>query len=123
MGTILIVDDDIDIVNLFKIFLSREGHIAVTASDGKSCLEKIRQVRPDLVLLDVMMAPMDGWETLAAIKENPETSTIPVVMITGKPIMEDDRNKYGELFHTYLLKPVRRPQLCDVVRTALSCSR
>ncbi len=119
MATILIVDDDIDIVNLFRIFLSREGHTAVTASNGTACLEKIGQVKPDLILLDVMMAPMDGWETLAAIKDNPETKAVPVIMITGKPLMDSEREKYSRLYHTYLMKPVRRPQLCELVRNAL----
>jgi two-component system OmpR family response regulator len=119
LATILIVDDDVDIVNLFRIFLSREGHITVTASDGTVCLQKVDMMRPDLILLDIMMAPMDGWETLAAIKKNPQTKDIPVIMITGKPLMKDERDQYGNLFYTYILKPVRRAQLCEIVRSAL----
>lgn len=60
MRTILIVDDDIDIVNFFCIILPREGHAAITASDGRVCLERLQQVRPDLILLDIMMSSMDG---------------------------------------------------------------
>ena len=119
MSTVLIVDDDPDIANIFKIFLSRDGHTAVTASDGNVCLEKVRQCRFDLILLDIMMAPMDGWETLEHIKSNPQTSTIPVIMVTGKPLEEKERVKYGNLFYRYLMKPVRRTELCDIVKGAL----
>jgi CheY-like chemotaxis protein len=123
MATILIVDDDVDIVNLFRIFLSREGHTAITASDGSVCLKKIQQVRPDLILLDIMMAPMDGWETLTAIKDDPKTRDIPVIMITGKPLIEHEREKYSPLYAAYLMKPVRQPQLREIVRTTLGIAK
>ncbi|WAC05951.1 MAG: response regulator [Methanoregula sp.] len=119
MSSILIVDDDLDIANIFKIFLSRDGHMAVTASDGKVCLEKVQQCKFDLILLDIMMAPMDGWETLENIKADPKTHGIPVIMVTGKPLEEHERAKYGDLFYQYLMKPVRRTELCDIVKGAL----
>jgi len=119
MSTVLIVDDDPDIANIFKIFLSRDGHTAVTASDGMICLEKVRQCKFDLILLDIMMAPMDGWETLEHIKSDPQTSSIPVIMVTGKPLEDKERVKYGNMFFQYLMKPVRRTELCDIVKGAL----
>lgn len=119
MSSVLIVDDDPDIANIFKIFLSRDGLTAVTASDGKICLEKVRQHKFDLILLDIMMAPMDGWETLENIKADPNTRTIPVIMVTGKPLEDDERTKYGTMFYQYLMKPVRRAELCEVVRGAI----
>ena len=119
MSTVLIVDDDPDIANIFKIFLSRDGHTAVTASDGNICLEKVRQCKFDLILLDIMMAPMDGWETLEHIKSDPRTSSIPVIMVTGKPLEDKERVKYGNMFFQYLMKPVRRTELCDIVKNAL----
>ena len=119
MSTVLIVDDDPDIANIFKIFLSRDGHTAVTASDGNVCLEKVRQSKFDLILLDIMMAPMDGWETLEHIKSDPRASSTPVIMVTGKPLEEKERLKYGNLFYQYLMKPVRRTELCDIVKVAL----
>ncbi len=119
MSTVLIVDDDPDIANIFKIFLSRDGHTAVTASDGMICLEKVKHCNFDLILLDIMMAPMDGWETLENIKSNPRTSSIPVIMVTGKPLEDQEREKYQNLFYQYLMKPVRRAELCDIVKGAL----
>lgn len=123
MGTILIVDDDVDIVNLFRIFLSREGHTAISASDGNACLEKLRTVLPDLILLDIMMAPMDGWETLSAVKADPRTRDVPVIMVTGKPLIRDERERYAGLYRQYLMKPVRRNQLVTAVDSVLKTNR
>jgi CheY-like chemotaxis protein len=120
MSNVLIVDDDPDIANIFKIFLSRDGHTAVTAFDGNVCLEKVRQCRVDLILLDIMMAPMDGWETLEQIKSDPRTRSIPVIMVTGKPLLDNEREKYGNLFHHYLMKPVCHTELCEIVKGALT---
>jgi len=119
MSTVLIVDDDPDIANIFKLFLSRDGYTAITASDGKIGLEKLQQFTFDVILLDIMMAPMDGWETLTHIKANPQTLPIPVIMVTGKPLDEKERETYGTMYYKYLMKPVRRKELCDVVRDAL----
>ncbi len=118
MSTVLIVDDDPDIANIFRIFLAREGHTPITASDGKVCLEKLQQFKCDVILLDIMMAPMDGWETLTQIKNNPQTSSIPVIMVTGKPLEKREKETYGTMFYKYLMKPVRRTELCEVVRSA-----
>lgn len=115
----MIVDDESEIVNLFRLFLSREGHIAITATDGYSCLKKIREIRPDCILLDIMMAPIDGWKTLKAIKDDKETADIPVIMVTGKPLLSGEYEKYGKLYHKYLMKPVPRRQLCDIVNMAI----
>jgi len=119
MSTVLVVDDDPDIANIFKTFLSLDGHTALTASDGMICLEKVRQCKFDLILLDIMMAPMDGWETLEHIKSDPQTSSIPVIMVTGKPLLDNERAKYQNLFYHYLMKPVCHTELCDIVKDAL----
>lgn len=119
MPTVLIVDDDPDIANIFRIFFSREGYTPITASDGIVCLEKLQQFKCDVILLDIMMAPMDGWETLTRIKANPQTSSIPVIMVTGKSIEERERETYGKMFYQYVVKPVRRSELCEIVRNAL----
>jgi CheY-like chemotaxis protein len=65
------------------------------------------------------MAPMDGWETLVRIKTNPQTSPVPVIMISGKSLDGNEQEKYGAMFYQYLMKPLRRIELCDAVRRAL----
>ncbi|OPY35901.1 MAG: response regulator PleD [Methanoregula sp. PtaU1.Bin051] len=120
MPTILIVDDDPDIADVFRIFLADEGHTALTASGGIQCLKMLQGISPDLILLDLIMHPMDGWTTLKAIKDNPDTKEIPVIMITGKPQFEEERQLYSPLYYEYLTKPIRRTELCAAVNTALS---
>jgi two-component system OmpR family response regulator len=119
MSTILIVDDDPDVAGVFKVFLEADGHTAVTAEGGIPCLKLLQEISPDLILLDLMMQPMDGWTTLKAIKSNPQTSPIPVVMITGKPQIGNERETYSPLYYDYLLKPIRKADLCDAVKKAL----
>ncbi len=119
MSTVLIVDDDPEIANIFRIFLEKEGYTPIIATDGNACLERLQHHPCDVILLDIMMAPMDGWETLMRIKTNPQTSPIPVIMISGKSLDGNEQEKYGAMFYQYLMKPLRRIELCDAVRRAL----
>lgn len=81
-NTILVVDDEKAIRELLERFLRREGYEVAVAADGRTGLEMARRLRPDAVILDVMMPRMDGWSVLSALKSSPELEHIPVVMIT-----------------------------------------
>lgn len=120
MSTVLIVDDDPEIADIFRIFLEKEGYTPIIALDGNACLESLQHGTCDVVLLDIMMAPMDGWETLTRIKTNPQTSPVPVIMISGKSLDEREQEKYGAMYYQYLMKPLRRTELYEVVRNALN---
>lgn len=120
MSTVLIVDDDPDVADVFRIFLASVGHTAVSASGGIQCLKMLQEISPDVILLDMMMQPMDGWTTLKAIKENPQTKSIPVIMITGKPQVGNERDVYAPLYFDYLKKPIRQEELCASVQKALA---
>lgn len=76
---ILAVDDEKHIVRLVQVNLERQGYEVVTASDGKEALEKVEEENPDLVVLDVMMPYMDGFEVLQNLRRNPSTREIPVI--------------------------------------------
>ncbi len=94
-------------------FLGKEGFRVVTASDGDEGLSRARQLRPDLITLDVMMPGLDGWALLAALKADPELADIPVIMLT----MADDRNKGFALGASeYLTKPLDRGRLAAILR-------
>lgn len=82
--TILVIDDSATIRKLISAKLEKSGHAVVTAEDGVEGLEKIAEKTPDLVLLDITMPKMDGYEVCKEIRANPETKDIPVVMISGK---------------------------------------
>jgi DNA-binding response OmpR family regulator len=82
MKRILVVDDDINICSILKYKLNKEGYEVLLASDGFSTLEKAREERPDLIILDIMMPKMDGFETLRRLKSNSKTLPIPVIVLT-----------------------------------------
>ena len=81
---ILIVDDDRDTLRLVGLLLQRKGYEIIAAERGSQGLEKVFQETPDLILLDVMMPDMDGFEVLRQVRGNAKTSNIPVIMFTAK---------------------------------------
>ncbi len=83
MARVLIVDDDLDIREAVSEFLSYEGHEVFTASDGEQALVRCRQLHPDLVLLDLMMPGMNGWDFRRAQLREPSIASIPVVVVSA----------------------------------------
>lgn len=90
MIKILIIDDNKDFLEIFSTKLGAEGYEVVTANSGKEGIEKAKQVKPDLILLDVEMPELNGVETLAKLKENPATASLKVAFLTnyGEPKKE-----------------------------------
>src|SRR5450631_2108542 len=80
---ILVVDDDPEIVAMLSTRLGKRGYTVTTASDGNSALELVRRNKPDLVLLDVMMPGKSGWEVARALKQDPETESVKIMMVTA----------------------------------------
>lgn len=106
MDTILIVDDDPAIREVFTAFLDMGGFGTLTAPGGMECLDLQKTQKPDLILLDMMMEPMDGWETLLAIRSYPASRHIPVIIITGKQPVPEEILQYGGLIEDFIVKPV-----------------
>ncbi len=112
-GTVLVIDDDPQVHDLFQRALARKGFRVESAMDGPAGLAQVREHRPDAVLLDVLMPGMDGWEVLTAMKAEPELADIPVVMVT----MVDEQNLGFSLGASdYLTKPVDAERLASVLR-------
>jgi len=120
MYTILIVDDSPMIVDVFATMLERGGYRPITALSGEECLEVLKTNQPDLILLDIMMEPMDGWETLEKIKASPATRNIPVLMLTAKPLTPEEANEYGPYIEDYILKPTTHHQLYEAIERVLT---
>jgi len=120
MNTILVVDDSPFIVDVFVTMLERGGYRTVAAYGGEECLEILKTVTPDLILLDIMMEPMDGWETLEKIKENSQTKEIPVLMLTAKQLSPAEAQEYGIYIEDYVLKPITHRELYDAIEHVLS---
>ena len=81
--SILVVDDDPEIVTMLSTRLGKRGYKVSTASDGTKALEMARQDKPDVVLLDVMMPGKSGWEVARALKQDPETQSVKIVMVSA----------------------------------------
>jgi DNA-binding response OmpR family regulator len=119
-GTILVVDDEEDILLLCRVNLEFEGYKVVTASSGLEGLAKARELRPSLVLLDVMMPTMDGWHVLEALRADPSTGTIPVVMLTARVQGEDQVRGWAGGASDYIMKPFSPVALLETLRSVLA---
>jgi signal transduction histidine kinase/CheY-like chemotaxis protein len=109
---ILVVDDDPTVVDLLSRSLMREGYRVRTSLDGRDALALARDLRPRLITLDVMMPSMDGWSVLAALKADPATHDIPVVMAS---IVDDKQMGYSLGAAEYLTKPIDRDRLSTIL--------
>jgi CheY-like chemotaxis protein len=117
---IMVVDDEKDLIELVKAVLENAGFQVVGANSGKECLELLKKVKPDLILMDVMMPEMTGIETTKRIKDNASTKNIKVAFLTvarmsgvGKKELED----LGSV--DYITKPFDNEDLVDRVKRAL----
>jgi len=119
MRTILLVDDNESLIELFSIFFQEAGWNVLTAPGGRECLKILEHKSPDMILLDIMMEPMDGWETLVRIKANPMWTKVPVAMLTGKALSQNEFDSYGMLFENYLLKPLSEEKMISLAGQVL----
>ena len=108
---ILVVDDERHIVRLVQVNLERAGYEVLTAYDGVEALEKVKSEDPDMVVLDVMMPRMDGFEVLKNLQANPQTQNIPVIMLTAKAQDADIFKGWASGVSSYLTKPFNPREL------------
>ena len=113
---ILIVEDEESLLKLESILLSSKGYSVTGVMDGKAALEEIKKNRPDLVLLDVMLPEMDGFEVCRRIKEESETAGIPVVMLTAKKSNQDIERGRQVGADAYITKPFKSTRVVDVIQ-------
>jgi len=109
---ILVVDDDPNSLDIVRTYLEARGYEVATALDGKEALSRLEEVRPAVVLLDVMMPGMDGWEVARVIKNHPEFGrTTRVVMLTARSDFSDKHEGLRAGADDYLVKPIRLEEL------------
>src|SRR5215510_516121 len=122
-ATILVVDDDPKHLRLVDALLQPRGYTVVTSSNGAEALEQAHRVSPDLILLDVMMPQVDGFEVCKLLKDHPATRLIPMVMMTALDRMEDRIKGIEAGADDFLTKPVHRDELLARIRTSLRLKR
>jgi DNA-binding response OmpR family regulator len=116
---ILAVDDERVTARLMEHHLTRAGYEVALAHDGAEALEKVREGPPDLIILDVMMPKLDGFEVLRRLKDDPATESIPVIMLTAKSEADDALQGYDCGAQWYLGKPFDPDVLLSYVRNVL----
>jgi DNA-binding response OmpR family regulator len=113
---ILVADDDAVILRLIEINLSLEGFDVELSERGEDAIARAKERRPDLILLDVMMPGMTGWECARALKDDPETAGIPIVFLSART-QEEDRRRGEELgVAAYVTKPFDPGELVSTIR-------
>ena len=119
---ILIIDDDIDTLKLVGLMLERQGYQIAVASNGTIGLSKAASEQPDLILLDVMMPDMDGYQVTERLRSDPSLAHIPIVMFTAKTMVDDKVKGFESGVDDYLTKPTHPAELTAHVKAVLSRS-
>lgn len=117
---ILIVDDDIESLKLIGLMLQRQGYDVVAANSGMQALSRIRADRPDLIILDVMMPDMNGYEVCRRIRANADTRSIPILMFTAKTLIDDKVAGFEAGADDYLTKPTHPAELTARIKSMLA---
>lgn len=117
--SVLLVDDEVDIIISLKIALDAAGYEVVSTTDGPEAVKLATEKAPDVVVLDVGMPQMDGFEVLRQLKANPATSSIPVIMLTANNSLSSMEKSWELGGDLYLTKPFRPAELAHLIDTIL----
>ncbi|MFQ6008353.1 MAG: response regulator [Candidatus Zixiibacteriota bacterium] len=118
-GTILVVDDEEAVRGVLEAVLSKEGHQVHLAQDGAEGVKLASQVQPDLIIMDITMPGMDGYEATERLKQDPKLADVPVIFLTGKSAGEDGGKAFAKGGVSYVRKPFTGQQLRDLVALAM----
>jgi twitching motility two-component system response regulator PilG len=116
---ILIVEDEESLLKLESILLTSKGYQVYGATDGRSALEELKRIMPDLVLLDIMLPELDGFEVCRQIKENPETCHVPVVMLSARKNRQDVERGAQVGADAYVTKPFKSAKVMEIIESLL----
>ncbi len=119
---ILIVDDDLDSLKLIGLMLQRQGYDISVAHSGQQALSKAQTDNPSLIILDIMMPDMDGYEVCRRLRQNPATQPIPIIMFTAKTMVDDKVAGFEAGADDYLTKPTHPAELASRVKAVLARS-
>jgi pilus assembly protein CpaE len=120
---ILIVDDDVESLKLIGLMLKRQGYEVFAAHAGQVALQKAQEDQPDLIILDIMMPDMDGYEVCKRLRGEPSTKGIPIIMFTAKTLVDDKVAGFEAGADDYLTKPTHPAELSSRVKAVLARSQ
>lgn len=116
---ILLVDDSETILEMERMILQQDRYDVVTARDGQEGVTKALELKPDLILMDVIMPGLDGFAAVRRLREHPGTSRVPIVMVTSKAEAESMETGYESGCSDYIIKPIDRMELVAKVKNLL----
>jgi len=116
---ILVVDDEVDVTKMISARLKKAGYNVHSVLSGKEAIDYVKTNRPDLILLDVLMPNMDGYQALKKLKEEESTKSIPVIMLTAKGQVEDVTRAANLGAFDYIVKPFSPVTLLEKIHKAL----
>lgn len=117
---ILLVDDEEDIVNLVRMILEDAGYHVTTSTDGREALSRLEKERFDLLLLDIMMPFLSGWEVLQQLRNRSATQDMPVALLTARASPQDDMHPHPTDYCDYITKPFEPEDFLRRIRHILS---
>ncbi len=119
-GTILVVDDSPTEIHIFKKILEKQGYQMIVAKDGQEGIEMALQALPDLIIMDVVMPVLNGFQATRQLKNNDKTAGIPVIMVTTKDQQTDINWGMRQGANEYLVKPVAPAELLHKIKALLN---
>ena len=122
-GKILVVDDEVYILHILDFSLGAEGFDVITANNGETAIAKAKQERPNLIVLDIMMPVLDGYETLKHLKADQDTKDIPVILLTAKGRDVDKRLGFEVGATDYIVKPFSPSRLIERIEEIIGCRK
>jgi CheY-like chemotaxis protein len=115
MGRVLVVDDEPDVLLLCRLNLQQRGHELLEAADGSTALALARDRHPDVIVLDLMLPGISGYDVLEALQRDEVTTDIPVLVLTAKSLRADRERSHGLGASAFLTKPFLPNELCEMV--------
>lgn len=112
---ILLIDDNQTLVQIYQRILTNPERQAEILTDSTQAIETIKTYRPDIILLDLLMEPVSGWEVLEQIRYDSEIFDIPVIILTGKVMTMDEAIRFGLMIDGFVMKPLERTMLVTAV--------
>jgi len=119
LGRILVVDDEPEITEIIKAYMSNAGYEVEVENDPQNCLDKARHFRPNVVILDIQMPFMDGYEVCSELRADRDTTETAVLFLTGKDAGDDQGRAFGVGGDFYIKKPFSCERLLQMVKTIM----
>lgn len=116
---VLVIDDDTTILKLVNDILSREGYAVHQAETGQEGLTKAADIRPDIIIMDITMPGMSGYQVTEQLKTDPALADIPIIFLSGRSPDEDGGRAFAKGGVTYIRKPFTVEQICSMVKLTL----